>query len=192
MLIVAGLIALVVIILLSDRFSLTSYYKVTAYLPDAGGLRKNAPVTLAGVPIGKVDSVATESDQVGYPIRVMMSINKEYRLPETSTLQVATSGIFGDAYLAFSATGAPQEDVDLLPNNDTAVVHATRGFIDAATEKGMALLTSVNDLLNDESRANVKRLLRTPPISPGRARTWPRICAARCTRLRACSPRSAS
>jgi len=160
LLIVAGLIAGVALILVSDRFSFDDYYRVNAFLKDAGGLRNGSPVTLAGLPIGKVESISTDSGKARYPVKVTMAINETYRLPKSSNLTIATSGIFGDSYLAFSGSGSPATASDLLPLDGTAEVYATSGFFDTATQEALALLANVNDLLGPESRTDAKRLLR--------------------------------
>lgn len=160
LLIVAGLVAVVVIILISDRFSFDRDYRVTALLRDAGGLRSGSPVTLAGLPIGKVESISTDSGDPQHPIKVVLAIKETFRLPVSSKLTVATAGILGDSYLAFSGSGSPVADDDLLPIDGTAKVIGTRGFLDTATEQGLALLGSVNDLLSADARADAKRLLR--------------------------------
>jgi len=158
-LILAGIIAVVMIILISDRISFTGDYRLTAYLKDAGGLHGGSPVTLSGLPIGKVVEISTNSTDAHHPVRVVMEIKNTYRLPRSVTLTLATSGIFGDAYLAFSGSGSPGKGTDLLPTDGTATVLASRGFFDTATEEAMTMLASVNDILSPEVRSDVKRLL---------------------------------
>ena len=160
LLIVAGLVATVALILVSDRFSFDDYYRVNAFLKDAGGLRNGSPVTLAGLPIGKVEAISADSGKARHPIKVTMAIKETYRLPRSSTLTIATSGIFGDSYLAFSGSGSPGNASDLLPLDGTAEVIATSGFFDTATQEALALLANVNDLLGPESRTDAKALLR--------------------------------
>ena len=157
--IVAGLVAIVALILVSDRFSFDDYYRVTAYLKDAGGLRSGSPVTLAGLPIGKIESISTDSGQPRHPVKVTMAVKETYRLPASATLTIATSGIFGDSYLAFSGSGSPANASDLLPLDGTATVYASSGFFDTATQEALALLANVNDLLGPDARADAKKLL---------------------------------
>ncbi len=159
LLMLIGLVTLVGIILVSERFSFERDYEVTALLRDAGGLRNGSPVTLAGLPIGKVKDINTDSGESRFPVKVTLAIKETYRLPAASTLSVATSGIFGDAYLAFSGTGAPTGDFDLLPIDGSAKVYATRGFVDTATQQSLDLLERLNDLLDATARTDAKRLL---------------------------------
>lgn len=159
LLMLVGLVTLVGIILVSERFSFERDYQVTAFLRDAGGLRPGSPVTLAGLPIGKVQNISTDSGEARYPVKVILAIKETYRLPAAATLSVATSGIFGDAYLAFSGTGAPTGNFDLLPLDGSAKVYATRGFLDTATQQGLDLLERMNDLLDPVARTDAKRLV---------------------------------
>lgn len=160
LLLLAGIIALVGVILVSERFSFEGDYEVTAYLRDAGGLRVGSSVTLAGLPIGKVKSIVTDSGDASYPVKVIMTIKDTYRLPASFELTVATAGIFGDAYLAFAGTKVADADHELLPRDGTAEVRAVRGVIESATQQGLRLLSNVNDLVDEESRSDIKRMLR--------------------------------
>lgn len=157
LLIVAGLAATVAIILVSDRFSFERNYEVTAFLENSGGLRQGSPVTLSGIRIGKVESISSVQDKRG-AIKVLMSINTDYLLPSDVTLQLATNGIFGDSFLAFSGSGKPT--VDYLRTDGTAVVEASRGFFDEVSAYAVQILNGVNDLLGPETRSDVKQLVR--------------------------------
>lgn len=159
LLVLVGLVALVGIILVSERFSFRDDYLVTAYLRDAGGLRAGSPVQLAGLPIGKVKSISTDSGEARYPVKVVLAIEENFRLPASSTLSVATAGIFGDAYLAFTGTGTPGAPAELLPMDGSAKVYATRGFLDTATQQSLDLLERLNDVLDPSTRNDAKRLV---------------------------------
>ncbi|MDA3963763.1 MAG: MlaD family protein, partial [Planctomycetota bacterium] len=65
LLVIAGVTALVVLILVSDRVSFDSSYRVTVYLQDAGGLNVGSPVKLAGINIGTVELIRPASDPRG-------------------------------------------------------------------------------------------------------------------------------
>lgn len=165
--IVAGLVATVALILVSDRFSFDDYYRVHAFLKDAGGLRSGSPVTLSGLPIGKIESISTGSGEPNHPVKVTLAIKETFRLSRSSTLTIATSGIFGDSYLAFSDSGLPAGADELLPLDGTATVHATGGFFDTATREALTLLANVNDLLGSDARADAKALLRNSALLAG-------------------------
>jgi phospholipid/cholesterol/gamma-HCH transport system substrate-binding protein len=155
LLIVGGLAALVIVILISDKFSFDRYYKVTGYLDNAGDLQQGSPVTLAGIPIGKVSSVDSVQDSRGQ-IKVVMMINEEYELPADSKLTLSTRGILGDSYLSFSGSGQMKEK---LPTDGSATVTASQGFFDEASSKALAIMTGVADLLDQPTRDNAKKLV---------------------------------
>ena len=158
LLVVAGFVAVVLLILVSDRITFDSYYRVTAYMENAAGLQTGSPVELTGIQIGEIDSIQTsKSETAPGAVIAVLRINDRYTLYSTSTLTVASSGIFGDSFLSFS-TQTPEDD-KLLAKDGTAIVVAAPGFIDEVRGKGEQIINSVADLLDDDMRANVKRLV---------------------------------
>lgn len=157
LLIVGGIIATVALILLTDRIRFDSYYTVNAYLSDAAGLRQGSPVTLDGVRIGEVDLVTVVGDPRGN-ILVKLRVKERNPIPSDSKLTLASSGIFGDSFMAFS--GAKDPKVPPLPIDGTAAVQASRGFLDKASQQAEAILSGVSDLLAGETRDDIKRLIK--------------------------------
>lgn len=157
LLIVAGMIATVVLVLMSDRISFDSYYRVTAFLEEAGGLRSGSHVELAGIPIGSVVSVRAADDTRG-DIRAELSINSEYDLYESNRLTVATKGILGDTFLSFSGTG-DEDRGEPLPKDGTAVVQAVPGFFDEIKRQGEEIVAGIRDILDDETRGHTKSII---------------------------------
>ena len=134
LLVVAGFVAVVLLILVSDRITFDSYYRVTAYMENAAGLQTGSPVELTGIQIGEIDSIQTsKSETAPGAVIAVLRINDRYTLYSTSTLTVASSGIFGDSFLSFS-TQAPEDD-KLLAKDGTAIVVAAPGFIDEVRGK---------------------------------------------------------
>jgi len=98
-------------------------YRVNAYFTNIGGLKVRAPVAMAGVTIGRVDSI--ELDQETLEARVVMKINTEYDdLPSDTSASVLTSGILGDQYVGLEPGGAPDPltDGDRILLTNSAVV----------------------------------------------------------------------
>lgn len=157
MLIVGGIIATVALVLLTDRIRFDSYYTVNAYLADAAGLRQGSPVTLDGVRIGEVDLVTVVGDTRGN-ILVKLRVNERHPIPSDSKLTLASSGIFGDSFMAFS--GSVDPEAAPLPMDDTAAVQASRGFFDKAGQQAEMILAGVSDLLAGETRNDIKRLIK--------------------------------
>ena len=62
---------------------------------SVAGLDKNAPVTMAGVPIGKVEEMRLEDSKA----KVVYRIQPGVRIPEGSYAAVKASGLLGDKYV---------------------------------------------------------------------------------------------
>lgn len=157
LLIVGGIIATVVMVLLTDRIRFDSYYTVNAYLADAAGLRHGSPVTLDGVRIGEVAGVVVIGDPRGN-IQVTLRVNERHLIPSDAKLTLASSGIFGDSFMAFS--GASDPTAPMLPMDGTAAVQASRGFFDKAGQQAEVILSGVSDLLAGDTRTDIKRLIK--------------------------------
>jgi phospholipid/cholesterol/gamma-HCH transport system substrate-binding protein len=80
-------------------------FHVKTYLPAASGLKEGAPVWLAGVEIGKVDTVAISSSLD--PLRaveITMSIRNTYQkdIRTDSKARLGSIGLLGDKYIELS------------------------------------------------------------------------------------------
>ena len=74
-------------------------YKVLVDFPDVAGLDVGDTVRVAGVEVGKVESIGL-TEGVG---RVTLTINHEVALYEDATAQVETYGLLGDRYISINA-----------------------------------------------------------------------------------------
>ena len=81
-------------------------YSVKARFSNVGDLKSRAPVKIAGVTIGRVESIHLAE----FVAEVELGINRSARLPKDTIASIATAGLLGDAYVALSPGGA---DVDL-------------------------------------------------------------------------------
>jgi phospholipid/cholesterol/gamma-HCH transport system substrate-binding protein len=75
-----------------------SDYPVQATFSTVNGLKIQADVTMAGVQIGRVESIQLKSGSAV----VTMRINKDVKLEEDVIASIKTSGIIGDKYIAIS------------------------------------------------------------------------------------------
>jgi phospholipid/cholesterol/gamma-HCH transport system substrate-binding protein len=80
-------------------------YEVTAQFENVGSLKPGAAVSMAGVTIGRVDSIAF--DQEVYKAVVRMRIASAYdRIPTDSDAAIMTSGLLGGQYVGVTAGGS--------------------------------------------------------------------------------------
>lgn len=70
-------------------------YKVFALFPDVAGLDVGDTVRVAGVRVGKVETIQLEANQG----RVLFSVDHRVALYEDATAQVGTYGLLGDRYI---------------------------------------------------------------------------------------------
>ena len=80
-------------------------YAVKAQFENIGSLKVGAPVSMAGVTIGRVDSIGF--DQNVYKAVVQLRISSTYnRIPKDSDAAIQTSGLLGGQYIGITAGGA--------------------------------------------------------------------------------------
>ncbi len=156
LLVIVSFIATITMIMLADKISFEHYYRIAVYLDDAGGLRVDSPVTLSGITIGNVVAVEHSEDPRG-AIRVVARIKGHEQIPRTARLTLSSSGIFGDSFLAFAATGP--SGGGYLSTDGTASMVASQGFLGQATEQAKNILQAVTKLADDATINDVRRLV---------------------------------
>lgn len=81
-------------------------YTLKARFTNVGQLKDRAPVKLAGVRIGSVQSIQLEPQKLD--ALVILSVDKRYNdIPEDSSASVLTSGLLGDQYIGIQPGGSP-------------------------------------------------------------------------------------
>jgi len=92
-------------------------YTVKADFTNVGTLSVGAPVKMAGVVIGRVQSI--RADPVKLNAQVVLAIDKRYnQIPDDSAAAVFTSGLIGSQYVAIQPGGSP----DTLKNGDEMIL----------------------------------------------------------------------
>lgn len=76
-------------------------YTVTAAFTNVGGLKKGAPVAMAGVRIGRVTSI--HLNEKTYQAVVAMTIDSQYQIPKDSDAAIQTAGLLGAQYIGIGA-----------------------------------------------------------------------------------------
>lgn len=70
-------------------------YELVLEFGDVGGLKKGAPVELAGVPIGEVEQISLE----GTRARVLVSIQNGVKIRDDDIFSINTKGLIGDKFV---------------------------------------------------------------------------------------------
>lgn len=92
-------------------------YVLKARFSNIGQLKLRAPVKLAGVRIGSVESI--ELDPLKLDALVRISVDKHFdELPDDSAAAIFTSGLLGDQYVGIQPGGSP----DMFKDGDEFVL----------------------------------------------------------------------
>ena len=76
-----------------------------ASFDETGGLKARAPVVIAGVKVGQVDSVTLDKNARA---RVRLDIDKSLRVPTDTSASIVTAGILGDRFISLQLGGEEQ------------------------------------------------------------------------------------
>ncbi|HUQ12125.1 MAG TPA: outer membrane lipid asymmetry maintenance protein MlaD [Steroidobacteraceae bacterium] len=80
-------------------------YSVTAKFDNIGDLKPGSPVTMAGVRIGRVESI--RFDPKDYKAAVLLRIDQQYsEIPEDSDASIQTAGLLGGKYVGIGPGGS--------------------------------------------------------------------------------------
>jgi phospholipid/cholesterol/gamma-HCH transport system substrate-binding protein len=79
-------------------------YEVYAIFSDIGGLKKGSSVVIAGVEVGRVESITMED----YEAKVVLSISTDVKLQEDSIATIKTRGLIGEKYLSLTPGGSEE------------------------------------------------------------------------------------
>ncbi|MCU8437134.1 outer membrane lipid asymmetry maintenance protein MlaD [Vibrio vulnificus] len=117
--VLAGICAILVMIFqVADVKGLGSgnTYTLKAQFDNIGSLKVRSPVKVGGVVIGRVSDISLNPETL-VPV-VSLSINSLYnQFPETSSVQILTSGLIGEQYIGL-VPGFVFEDEQMLKDGD--------------------------------------------------------------------------
>jgi phospholipid/cholesterol/gamma-HCH transport system substrate-binding protein len=121
--VVLGILALGYLSIKLGRVTLFSGsgYMVSADFPTVGGLKSGATVEIAGVEIGRVESIGLAD----YQARVVLRVNGNVQLQEDSIASIKTKGLIGEKYIRISPGGS---DKIIPPNGKLREVEAPVDF----------------------------------------------------------------
>ncbi|KAB2900662.1 MAG: outer membrane lipid asymmetry maintenance protein MlaD [Dokdonella sp.] len=99
------------------NFSQGPSYLLKARFTNVGQLKLRAPVKIAGVRIGSVESI--EVDPQRLDAKVTLSVDRRFRdIPDDSSAAIFTSGLLGDQYIGIQPGGSP----DMFKDGDEFVL----------------------------------------------------------------------
>jgi phospholipid/cholesterol/gamma-HCH transport system substrate-binding protein len=98
-----------------------NYYSLEARFQSVSGLKAGAPLEMAGVQIGKVDSISLDLEEKTAVVR--LKIQKEVVLTDDVIASIKTSGLIGDRYVSLSPGGSDTvlEPGELITETESAV-----------------------------------------------------------------------
>ena len=80
-------------------------YNVKARFDNIGGIKVKAPVTMAGVKVGRVTNI--EFDKETFEAIVTLNIEKKYdQIPDDTFAKIFTAGLLGEQYIGLDAGGS--------------------------------------------------------------------------------------
>ena len=120
---VVGFLALGYLSIKLGRVSLlgTTGYAVMVEFPSVGGLKAGSAVEIAGVEIGRVESIGLAD----YQARVVLRVKRDIKLQEDSIASIKTKGLIGEKYVRISPGGS---DKIIPPNGRIREVEAPVDF----------------------------------------------------------------
>ena len=84
-------------------------YAVTVDFPTVGGLKSGSTVEIAGVEIGRVESIGLAD----YQARVTLRVQSGIKLQEDAIASIKTKGLIGEKYIRISPGGSEK----IIPPN---------------------------------------------------------------------------
>lgn len=109
--VVLGMLALGYLSIKLGRVAILSAggYLVVADFPSVGGLRSGASVEIAGVEVGRVESIGLAD----YQARVVLRMNSDVKLQDDAIASIKTKGLIGEKFIRIS----PGASEKVIPPN---------------------------------------------------------------------------
>ncbi len=102
--VLAGLGAVAYLSMSVGGLTFSSRRGLILYAPfdQIGGLKSRAPVVIAGVKVGQVDSIDLDKN---FRARVKLDLEPQLQIPTDTTASIITSGLLGDRYISLQLGG---------------------------------------------------------------------------------------
>ena len=112
-------------------------YQLIAKFDRIDGISSGSDVRLSGIKVGTVTGM--ELDQTTYRALVHMSISPDVKVPDDSSIRVATVGLLGGSYLSISPGGSEKM---MAANEEFSV---TQGSVDFISLLGKVMMGGDSD-----------------------------------------------
>jgi phospholipid/cholesterol/gamma-HCH transport system substrate-binding protein len=89
-----------------------------AAFDQTGGLKVRAPVVIAGVRVGQVDSIALDTN---FRARAKLNLESTLKLPVDTSASIVTAGLLGDRYISLQLGG---EERYLQPGDEITMTES--------------------------------------------------------------------
>ena len=99
-------------------------YLVTARFNSVSGLNPGSNVVIAGVPVGRVESIRLDPER--FDAIVNLRINSDIKLSSESTASIKTSGLIGDRYILIQ----PGADDTMITTDGKGRISETNSPVD--------------------------------------------------------------
>ena len=98
----------------------TSTYTIEAEFENVSGVKKGAPVQVAGVVVGEVEAIKLNEDRYA---QITLRVEKDLKIPLDSIVSVKSQGIIGDKYIQITLGGDPENFApdEIIVDTESAV-----------------------------------------------------------------------
>lgn len=138
--IAVGLILLTVITFSINDFFFKPGYNIYAVLGFANGVKKSAPVRLAGIEVGEVKEAGVFKDKNGKTmVKLKLWLTNDAKVEVDSEIIINTLGLIGEKYVEI-IPGTPGEP--FLSGGDTVIAHDSIS-VEQMTKKGYEIIVKL-------------------------------------------------
>lgn len=134
-------------------------YRLNATFPSASGLDKRAPVRVAGVEVGRVESI----ELVEGGAKVIVKIDSDVKIKKGGYAAVRSEGLLGDRFIEIvpGKEGEVWKDGETLPIQEAGPdLENLMGRFSSIAEDVKAVTTSLREVLGSaEGKQNLKEVL---------------------------------
>jgi phospholipid/cholesterol/gamma-HCH transport system substrate-binding protein len=144
--VLAGIIsAIAVLFVLTDPATLRGRYMIVTSFENAGGIRKQDPVLMRGVNVGRIN----DFEMVGKFVHITLEIEGAWEVPSDSRTRLAGAGLFGGRTMEIipGDSPVPVEEGDTIASVGEA--ESIFGTAEVMGEQATVLLEQLNRLFSD-------------------------------------------